>query len=524
MKKYRGIAVLIGIFLLGAWLRFRGIGQWVWYLNGYDDSRDMLVARHIAVYGEHILRGSMADGSFHLLVNSPVYYDTTALFFAVGRSPLGIMVLWAAVATTSIGLVYAVGKRIWDEATGLVFAVLLAVHPEFVYMGKVYEQTPFLPVIVWITLFLLAGRKPLTYFGFFILAAFLFLPIHFHFGYLIVFPVLLVWLSVRWWNEHRIKTIGAILYPVVVFTAFAAGTVLLTYRVRPFDQAAFVPALLVHRISTYVSLVQTALSVFVGVLFPVIDPFVSYGIMIISVALLYTLIRSKNRRWFFWIFLAAVVPFFIVGFYNSDVHPNYFYSVLAVWLLVFGLAVRKMIEMNRVFGWCFLAGALVLFFIQSVSRSNPQTFVSYYDQQRRVAQAIYADYRRTGVPEQGPLFTLATLSSTPYLWYDGWATGATWYFLEQDFGQQLVRLSDTGANFVPLVSRPVFIYVICDHRENPYAGSACRRRFAGYRTYLSDAYTTVYQTQVYTVWRYSIVRPAPGNQYNIGYPDLAPVR
>lgn len=517
-------------------MRFRNLPNWVWYLNGYDDSRDMLVGRHIAQYGESVPRGSMADGSLNLIANSPVYYYTVALFYIFGRSPTGVMVLWAAVSAVMVYIGFLVGKNIRDDATGLCVALVIAIQPEFVYMGKVFEQTPFLPLFILLSLYILTSATRFTMTRFVVVTTLIFLPIHFHFGYIILFPVLLVWAGSLWWFDNtRTKLVFHVL--TVCWIALQSMILLaLTYEHRVLDQILFMQTFLQRHIPDFFGTIFSSIGLIRAMLFPGLPPAVSAMLMGISVAAVFasfrSVLRTRARIGHAGLFAALVLPVLFVGFYNWTIYPNYLYSVLTAYIIALGITMRQLFDVNRFVALCVLLVVIVYFSQLAIIRSNAPVSVSYYDQQRDVAAAIYRDFTKTeriGPRPQKPVFplpafTLATLSSTPYLWYDGWATGATWYFLEDYFGYRLVGLTKTESNFYPLVRHPKYFYVICDHRENARAEDVCFRRFTSARTYLARSYDTIYTSPTYTVWRFQILMDQPVDTYTIGYHDLMRTR
>src|SRR3990172_43604 len=93
LTRPRNILVLC-IISVGIILRLASLRNYIWFQQGYDESRDMLVAKHIVEYGEWLWRGPYAAGGQNILLNSPVYYYLLAIFWFIARSPYGVMLFW----------------------------------------------------------------------------------------------------------------------------------------------------------------------------------------------------------------------------------------------------------------------------------------------------------------------------------------------------------------------------------------------------------------------------------------------
>lgn len=514
---------LVLILLIGAYLRSIDFIRWTWEMVGYDESRDMLVARHIVEYGERLFRGPLSAGSRNILMNSPLYYYVVAFLWFFGGSPYGIMLLWLFLSLVIICLGFHVGRKVWDEGAGLCIAFVLAVHPEMVVMSKQVGQPQLVPILMLFILLFFARTKPLTLFTFFLGAVLIFLPMHIHYGYLIVFPILTLWLTYIFLRDYKDLKVYGICYALATFEFLGVIWMYFTYQYEMFDQIRFVNTYgsrnyLVIGQSIIESWKEVFALVFSGVSAPFLYPiFISF--LLIPIAIL--TIKSSNCRtnaWYRGASAASLTPFLFVGMYNGQVSPTYLFSVFILWLVLIGFSVRYFFSINRWLGWISILLVGVHFGQLSLGAMRAPTVVSHYLQHKEIASAIYRDYINIENNNVFPSFVIATLSTSPYLVYDGWGTGSTWYWLEYFFGKRLVGLSDTVTNFFPLVSNPKYFYVICDHREKEYDSETCERMFVRKRSYISNDRSVVYYSPTYTVWRY-VVLFDPGVSFNMAYEE-----
>lgn len=528
--------VLTGIVLVGAYLRLRYFPQWIWEMPGYDESRDMLVARHITEYGDHVWRGPLAAGSNNIMMNSPVYYYLIAALWFLGRSPYGVMVLWACVMTMPIYIGYRIGREVWDSMAGIYIALLIAVHPEFVMLSKQLGQPQLIPVWLLTVLWLYIRKNHLTFMSFSLIMAFVFLSLHIHYGSLLVFPVVFVWSVFLWIHGRKHGKIPALVHAVITAEWLALIWAYLTFRSVPFDQLSFTAAYQQHAVDSFWQTVLHALREVMSLAFPGLAydwAYVLFGMCagVLAWCVQFGNFPARSRIWYLGLLACLSFSFAFVGLYNGHISPTYLFSILTVIVVMQGLAIRWVGQWSRIGAMaCAVCISFFLFRI-SIERTAAPAVSSQFEQHKSVADAIYTDYVGMRVSDDSvengdggsfsvPSFVLATLSAAPYLVYDGWGTGSSWYWLEQYFSRRLVSLTDSVTNFSPLVQRPRYFYVICDHRDNPDAAPVCMRRFVGARAYLSASYTTVFATKSYTVWRYAISPDYQGTAYNVAYGEL----
>lgn len=522
--------VLFFVICIGLYLRFIHLSSWTWDMGGYDESRDMLVARHIVEYHDWVWRGPFAAGGHNILTNSAFYYYFIAAIWFLTRSPEVFMVAWAMIMAGVIPLGYFVGKKLWDKTTGIYIALLFAVHPTFVGMSKLLSQINLIPLWVLIVIHIIISKKHWSFGRAVCGLSMLFLGLHIHYGSFILVGGLYAWMSWTWWKNASISSrVGRIVGWALITEYVLLFWFYATYKVVPFDQFLFVDNNIKNAHPNIFVIIAGALRDTGSLLlYQVYDTraqlvaiagLVGYGIGFGS-----NLFSLRVRQFCVWGFVCTLSAYGVIGIYLGHLSLSYFYSVLPLYMIIFGVFLRRLSQQ-----YYFLGGAVLVLLSSSLSyqawhEMQPPTSISPYRSYREIAQAVAADYTKNisgDVRNEIPSFALATLSTAPYLVFDGWANGSTWYWLEEIFHKKLVQVTDGVMNFYPLATHPKYFYVICDHRESGEASAqVCLNRFTKIRPYISSTYSVVYASFAYTVWRFDIESIPQDNVYNVAYDEL----
>ncbi len=526
--KHFVVFVFIFVMVLGIGLRLTNNVYWIWGNDAYDESRDMLVARHMVEYGDWVWRGPFAAGGQNILANSPFYYYVIAAIWYLTRSPEMFMVVWALLMASVIPIGYGVGSRLWDKSTGLWIALLFAVHPAFVGMSKLLSQVNLIPVWALLMIYLLTNIRPWNIFHITIGLSVLFLGFHIHYGSMIMLTGFGVWICWIWWHHAAVKSVlGRIIYPIILAEYLFLLWVYVSYKVAPFDQFNFIEINLEGSHPNVLMMFDRAIKDIGFSLWPS-----AYGYRAIFVAVIGLLgcvvgtmtniFTPRVRNFCFWGAVCLISGYISASLYRGTLSVTYLYSLLPFYIIIFGLFMRHLFDKNRYIGAIVSVTILVYFWGFAVREMRPFTLESYYLKYEKIANAIVADYGKNNdvTQEAVPSFVLATLSSSPSLVYDAWGNGSSWYWLEKKYKKKLVNLSDTVTNFYPRVKDPRFFYVVCDHRESVDGAKICLKRFTGVRDYLSPSFDEIYHTSRFTVWKFYITSPVLSGVYNLAYDEL----
>lgn len=222
------------ILALGAWLRWRYLRDVSLFI---DEFTTLWAAKQVQARGFPI----MPSGVLYTRGLLATYVEAAALAlggfsFAVGRFPSLIFGL------LSIGAVFAVGRRGWRTAVGLIAALGLALLPEAVLWGgraRFYAQFQFLTILLlWATWEAIReraqeeGMRPVW--RRWLLVAGLFAPALFtQEQTLLLYPAML--LSIVLWQGPR----GLSARPVIVANALIVATLIVRYVVEIVGQPGY---------------------------------------------------------------------------------------------------------------------------------------------------------------------------------------------------------------------------------------------------------------------------------------------
>ncbi len=508
------------IFILGCGLRFIHLSGWMWDMGGYDESRDMLIASHLVEHGDWVWRGPLAAGGFNILANSPFYYYFIAAIWAVSRTPEVFMVVWAIVMASIIPLGYTLGNRLWDKPAGLYIALLFAVHPTFVEMGKFLSQVNLVPLWVVIVLNMLISKKRWGYVQLLLGLTVIFLGLHIHYGSLLVVGSFFIWQCWIWWHDSNISSpILRIISVTLVTLCLVWVWVYSTYKYAPFDQFLFI---VLHLQNAHPSNTRMALEAMksVGTLlwigtFDLRAMFFGViGIVGYVFGFASKLFSVHVRNFFIWGLVCIVLAYIMVGIYLGRVPLSYLYSLLPFYIVMYGIFFRRIYESNRFLGVIIFVPVIAIFSTQSWQRMQPQGYTSNYLRYKDISTAIVGDYRSLKDANRSfdvPSFIVETFSTPSYAVFDEWANGSAWYWVEKMLNKKLVTINAEG-NFQALIARPRYAYIICDHGDaGRSAIQSCLHKLSLKNKYILSVYDDIFSSDYYTVWRFRVMDSMPSD-------------
>jgi hypothetical protein len=518
--------------VLGVYLRLQDLDRWVWAQSGFDESRDMLVARHIVIHTEQISKGPLAAGGFNWLQNSPIYYYFLAFIWFFTRNPINFMIIWSLMLSTMIPIGYLLGKTIWDKKLGLIIAALFAFHPTLINQSKELLQPFLLPLFSLLFLFFLSKfykRKSLL--SFCLSIFFLFIGLHFHYGVFLVLPIGVFWIMHSWFLLINNKSKWNIIYvPITLIFLIVGSWILLTYRNFPLDQVYFLTFNFSEKVQPLADLSKEILIILNESLWwfnsnsiqPIVLTF------FFTVTIIYWLVKNRHRKKEFTL---VVIPFsmsfslFFIFFSRGFIAHTYITAVLPFIIISIAISLRIIIKMNVSAGlliitvMCFIFYSLAKFY-----RINNTPTISYHNQKYLMAKAI-SDNLKLNQSESPNKFSLALLTTIKNMPYDLWGTSGIWYYLEIFLDRKLVTLTNHGVNFFPDdqgdPNNTSYFYLICDHRvHTELIETECLERFKSVRPYLTEEPDIIYSSAEFTLWKFVINTKQQLFPYNYVYTDL----
>lgn len=370
MKNRFTSSLLGSILLIAAFLRLYRISDYMTFLG--DEGRDVLVAKGI-LEGQFTLLGPRASaGDFFL---GPIYYYMIAPFLWLFRyDPVGPAIMVALFGVATVFLTYYVGRKFFDEWTGIIAAALYAVSPLVV----AYSHSSWNPnVLPFFSLLLMAvvyraiemGRAGGKYFLF---AGFL-LGISLQLHYLALFLGVIVFFYVllgKWYLHKKLLIISTIKNYLQIFLGFLIGfSPFLAFEARhgfPNTKTIFgfiTNDTLSKGYEANVSFFTIVGNVFFRIFgrtifnFPTGQKFESFnetallawGIVIVIVACvaIVNLYFTKNKLAVMLLYLWLFFGVLLFGFYKKSIYDYYFAFAFPLPFLITGKLLANMFQWKK---------------------------------------------------------------------------------------------------------------------------------------------------------------------------------
>ncbi|MEA2056388.1 MAG: hypothetical protein U9O78_01565 [Patescibacteria group bacterium] len=512
---------LLLIFILGLGLRFYRLPQQVWEQDGYDESRDMLVARHIVQHQARPQRGPLAAGGLNWLKNSPVYFYFVASIWKITQNPTLFMYAWASLMSLQIGLAFLVGRELQDDLTGLLTAILVALQRQQIYQSRQLLQPFLLPIFsllfVWL---LLKNCKKRKLWRLLMAIITLLLPLHFHYSIFLLLPLGLIWISYEWGQLiEQENNLANIFLPWLTFLGMLTSWLLLTYVDQPLDQLYFFIFNFRQQTESWLGSWQQTTDILINQLWPQLNYKNACGLTLFLVTIGGLKLKDKTRRHKYTLILSLTLSFAWASLFTKTTAETYLLSTQILFLPLFALGLRRLIKIQPIAGWITTILVLILTIVPTSKLLTEEVpAVSFYHQQQKIAEIIQK--------EQGEKtdFALTGLNTHNSLPFDGWAMSGIWFQLENLYQQKLVKVTNYGVNFSPLVTQAKNLYFICDHRIKPEkVETECFKRFKQARDYLLPNEKIIFENKNYTVWQFEIKPNSKVGRYTQVYSELLKV-
>jgi 4-amino-4-deoxy-L-arabinose transferase-like glycosyltransferase len=495
LKKFLPQIVLVIIVGIALFLRLHQIDKSVWRQSGYDESRDMLVAEHIISYGENVSSGPLVSGGMNWLRNSPVYYYFVALIWFFTKNPIIFMYVWALIMTIPVLIAYFIGKKAKDNLTGLILASLLAFNQQMIYRSRELSQPHLLIIFAvafaWSMLSYLKSKK--NHVRYLLLSiAFLFLPLHFHYGIIASLPIgslLIIYYLFKKNKKEKNFFIG-ILIPIVAFVSIFWSWIVLTYTNFPFDQIYFFTKNFENSYAlSPLAQLQKVIAMLAEMIWSSDFSTLASGIFIlVFLFLIKEMFGNKKNKEVFIFIVSMCSSVLLCVLYKHRVAETYLLFIFPFFLILIGFILRLFIEKKPILGWFLTILSLSIMLNIGIKKTfeilPPQ---SYYDQQLNISKIIYKDYLNKNLTTDNsiPDLLISWYTTTKNMPFDGWGSSGIWYFLEKEFDQKLITNTNYGLSHTPDNKYPQIIYMICDHRFNRESiQKECVDRFE--KSYLID--------------------------------------
>lgn len=133
IMKFLPGAIIVGIFLLGAFLRLYRIQEYMTFLG--DEGRDVLIVKRMILDGKFTLLGPITSvGSMYM---GPIYYYFMIPFLWIWHfNPVGPSVMVSLFSIATIALLYIVSKEFFHAYVAYVSSFFYAISPLTITYGR----------------------------------------------------------------------------------------------------------------------------------------------------------------------------------------------------------------------------------------------------------------------------------------------------------------------------------------------------------------------------------------------------
>ncbi|MBL7078568.1 glycosyltransferase family 39 protein [Candidatus Shapirobacteria bacterium] len=192
---------LVLILIIASFLRLYRIPSYMEFLG--DQGRDALVVRQFLTKGDLMFIGPQTSiGNMYL---GPWYYYLMApALLLAGLNPVGPAIMVAGLGVLAVWLIWKVGKEWFDETTGLLAALFLAISPVVTYYN-IFSWNPniipFFSLLAMWYLFQIWQKKNYRKIPWLVLS--LVMILNSHYLGLLVFPVVVLFLLLSFWPIRK---------------------------------------------------------------------------------------------------------------------------------------------------------------------------------------------------------------------------------------------------------------------------------------------------------------------------------
>lgn len=475
--------IVILIFLLALGLRVAQFGRegLDWFQS--DVARDMLVSKHINLYGEYPKSGPYASGGHGLLQNSTAYYYFWALIFKICPFEIAIPIVTITIGMATIGLCNLIGNLLLNRFSKYLWLVIITFSQMFIWSSISPSQPGMviffgLLVVFGLIKYYRTGKSLWLLWS--ILGNWLSLEIHYSiFALYPLFILLLVASVIKWRNKLGKLRDWLIVAVTCGFSLYF--WMLSTYKYRAWEQINYFKAWVGNSDLNLMSMLSGLGSLVNSLVFDLIGSNKCLFILVVVLVLLIGSIKLFMKKdWLALFFgLGLFCGLVLVSTQLKTVGGSAYLYIEAYYVL-FPLYLLYLVEKiilakyKKTMTWI-----LVLIFIFFLQRWI--VLFSSSDITTRVVVNQVVD-----VIEKDSSVNLNKNISSFNLWHDsGFQTYnffavTFWYWLEERKQQRLIKLDIAdGNNFYPLGDNYNSQgYLICSNFDGPSESEEdCQKKF-----------------------------------------------
>ena len=458
--------ILVLIFLMAFLVRlkfyFDGI-EW----NNIDNVRDILIAKHINLYGEYPQRGPSAAGGFGVLLNSSFYYYFWTLAWKIFPSEKVFPIVMMLLGIGTLYLCNLLAKLIIkDKWYRYLFLVWIALSPVLI-KSSVDPSQPTLTMfwtllVLWgIVKFYKSGKE--KYWWWVIIGNWLALETHY--SIFVVYPLIIIWglISIRKWKMKIGKLLLAIAVTIFIW-------IMTTYRNVPGDQIGYLKIFFEKSSFGAKELVE-------GIRYLTNNLLMDMG-WIVLVPTLWLVKMFKKNEVYFWTGLGAL--FLGLVLIASQLKVTYsaveYLKIYLILCPLLGVYLMDRFLQKKYFVLVFLGLLLITKLIYFKNSGFWEVAEKSNLAIKQIAELIYKDagqnfkdkkysFRIWGSDNGGEMYDFCSVT--------------IWYWLEKMTNSHLVSLDiKDGNTFYPIGGKNLnYGYLVCTNIGNFFDISNCQEKF-----------------------------------------------
>ena len=437
MLKYE-LHIFLAILVLGVYLRTTNLLNTTTWFG--DSGRDILVAKHMALYRDNLMVAPGANGGFGVLINTPFYFWILACMWLFTGSEQGVILLFSLIGVSNIVIAYVVAKQFGRGFSALLLPFFVTVSSFFVYAARNVWQPHLLPFFQLLSmLFLIRGLKNHTKY-LYLSIQMAFFATHIHLSYT---PLLLITIAVTAYALYRKRHYMNLAYMCILIISNVIAWLLLLPRL-----STQVQSLITGKIfPTFFHFTYENLTLLSGSIFTKSNSTLSsIIILVLPIYVMYISLRLPNIKRAYSLIIGTMLSSILaLGGYAQPLHFHYLIPYYVLELIAFAFVLTH-INTHKYSYLIILT--LVALITMNISRGNRATLMqrptSEIQTNQQIAKAILQINTSSSI-----ILSVCISNNMLCLKNDGF-TSSVWFYLEKYSGEKLGVIANTNnGNFIP---------------------------------------------------------------------------
>ena len=450
------------ILILGSYLRLVNLANTtVWF---GDSGRDVLVAKHMALYRDNLMVAPDANGGKGVLINTPFYFWILAGLWSIYGSEYGVVFLFSLIGISNIAIAYIMSRQLEKGFSALIFPFFVSISSFFVYASRTVWQPHLLPFFQLLSmLFLIRGLKTNTKY-LYVSVQLAFLATHIHLSFA---PLLLITIVTTGYTLYRKKHYMSLAYLSILIIGNTITWLLLLPRlsaqIQELVTSHIFPTFFTFTYENFMLLSQSVFAKNHSVVSSIV-------ILLLPIYVMYISLRMPTAQRIYGLILGTMLSSILVlGGYTR---PLYFHYLVPYYVLEL-MAFSYIFSHIRSHTYLFLLPLFVLLAI-NISQNNSATLAKRRISEMKINQQIAKAILE--INTSPAIILRVCLDNNPLCLKEEIFTSSVWYYLEKFSGEKLGTITNTNTNnFLPFddTKKRTDKFVIC-----AYSSDECAKKMA----------------------------------------------